>query len=432
MRLIRNPVAQFLAAGFLVLAAITVGTGELSERAAKEEAIADALATTELLAGSVAEPAVTRGLVEGDVGAIDRFSRRIKDRLEVGDVKRVKIWNRDGRIVYSDQGELINETFELGEKELRVLNEGDTAAGIADPNRLENRLENRYEFTTDGGLLEVYDRIESPEGEPLLFEVYYSAEKVGQRQETIFAAFRPITLGGLLLLLALTTPLLWILTRRLKTSADDRERLLRAAVDASDSERRRIARDLHDGVVQDLVGTSYALTATGEALRSERPETASDLERMSGSLRTSLRSLRSLLVEIYPPELHTGGLAASLEDLVAPAHGAGVEATVEVTDIDGVKEDVVALVWRVAQEAVRNALRHGQPDTLAVNVNASNGAVVLEVTDDGRGFEPGRVESGDHFGLRGMRDLIRDAGGRLDVRSSPGTGTTVRLEVKRG
>jgi signal transduction histidine kinase len=67
-----------------------------------------------------------------------------------------------------------------------------------------------------------------------------------------------------------------------------------------------------------------------------------------------------------------------------------------------------------------------------VNVNASNGAVVLEVTDDGRGFEPGRVESGDHFGLRGMRDLIRDAGGRLDVRSSPGTGTTVRLEVKRG
>lgn len=432
MRLIRNPVAQFLAAGFLVLAAITVGTGELSERAAKEEAIADALATTELLAGSVAEPAVTRGLVEGDVGAIDRFSRRIKDRLEVGDVKRVKIWNRDGRIVYSDQGELINETFELGEKELRVLNEGDTAAGIADPNRLENRLENRYEFTTDGGLLEVYDRIESPEGEPLLFEVYYSAEKVGQRQETIFAAFRPITLGGLLLLLALTTPLLWILTTRLKTSADDRERLLRAAVDASDSERRRIARDLHDGVVQDLVGTSYALTATGEALRSERPETASDLERMSGSLRTSLRSLRSLLVEIYPPELHTGGLAASLEDLVAPAHGAGVEATVEVTDIDGVKEDVVALVWRVAQEAVRNALRHGQPDTLAVNVNASNGAVVLEVTDDGRGFEPGRVESGDHFGLRGMRDLIRDAGGRLDVRSSPGTGTTVRLEVKRG
>ncbi|HJR37892.1 MAG TPA: sensor histidine kinase [Nocardioidaceae bacterium] len=424
--------AQFLAAGFLVLAAITVGTGELSERAAKDEAIADALATTELLAGSVAEPAVTRGLVEGDVGAIDRFSRRIKDRLEVGDVKRVKIWNRDGRIVYSDQGELINETFELGEKELRVLNEGDTAAGIADPNRLENRLENRYEFTTDGGLLEVYDRIESPEGEPLLFEVYYSAEKVGQRQETIFAAFRPITLGGLLLLLALTTPLLWILTRRLKTSADDRERLLRAAVDASDSERRRIARDLHDGVVQDLVGTSYALTATGEALRSERPETASDLERMSGSLRTSLRSLRSLLVEIYPPELHTGGLAASLEDLVAPAHGAGVEATVEVTDIDGVKEDVVALVWRVAQEAVRNALRHGQPDTLAVNVNASNGAVVLEVTDDGRGFEPGRVESGDHFGLRGMRDLIRDAGGRLDVRSSPGTGTTVRLEVKRG
>ncbi len=432
MRLIRNPVAQFLAAGFLMLAAITVGTGELSDRAAKEEAIADSLATTDLLARLVVEPALPRGLVDGTVGAVDRFSRRIKDKLKVGDVQRIKIWNSDGRIVYSDQTQLINETFPLGEKEQRVLSEGDASAGLSEQDRRQNRQENRYEFSTDDDLLEVYHRIESPEGEPLLFEVYYSAETVGARQEKIFGAFRPITLGGLVVLLALTTPLLWMLTRRLKTSADDRERLLRAAVDASDSERRRIARDLHDGVVQDLVGTSYALTATGEALRSERPETASDLERMSGSLRTSLRSLRSLLVEIYPPELHTGGLAASLQDLVAPAHGAGVEASVEVTDMDGVKDDVVALVWRVAQEAVRNALRHGQPDTLAVNVNASNGAVVLEVTDDGRGFEPGRVDSGDHFGLRGMRDLIRDAGGRLDVRSSPGTGTTVRLEVERG
>lgn len=162
----------------------------------------------------------------------------------------------------------------------------------------------------------------------------------------------------------LTTPVLWVLTRRLEAAARARERLLRGAVEASDSERRRIARDLHDGVVQDLVGTSYALTATAQALRQERPATAADLERMSGSLRTSLRSLRSLLVEIYPPELRTGGLEAALVDLVASANGAGVDATVEVSGVDGVDrvdDDVVALMWRVAQEAVRNALRHGDP-----------------------------------------------------------------------
>ncbi len=424
MRLIRNPVVQFLAAGVLALVVIVIGTGELSQRAANDEAIDDSRATTEVLARSVAEPAIPRGLVDGQAGAIDRFDRAMLDRLLVDDVQRIKIWNSDGRIVYSDETALIHETFELGDDELAVLANGSSNAEMSDLSRTENRFEG-----DSGGLLEVYTRVWSPEGEPLLFEVYFTADDLAARKQQVFSAFRPITLGGLLLLLVLTTPVLWVLTRRLEAAARDRERLLRAAVEASDSERRRIARDLHDGVVQDLVGTSYELTATGQALRDERPSTAADLDRMSGSLRTSLRSLRSLLVEIYPPELRTGGLAAALQDLVAPAQGAGVAATVEVTDVEGVDDDVVALVWRVAQEAVRNALRHGRPDALDVTVTGGNGSVVLEVTDNGRGFDPGQVDPEAHFGLRGLRDLIREVGGRLEVRSSPGTGTTVRLEV---
>jgi two-component system, NarL family, sensor kinase len=427
VRLIRNPVVQFLAAGFLALVVIVIGTGDLSHEAANQEAIDNSRATTELLARSVLEPAIPRGLVDGDAGAIDRLDRTVLERLLVDDVQRIKIWNRQGRIVYSDETALINESFPLGDEELAVLTDGSTNAERSDLDRTENRFE-----ADSGGLLEVYTRVWSPEGEPLLFEVYFSANDLAARTEAIFRSFRPITLGGLLLLLVLTTPVLWVLTRRLEAAARDRERLLRAAVEASDAERRRIARDLHDGVVQDLVGTSYELSATGQILRNERPATAADLDRMSGSVRTSLRSLRSLLVEIYPPELRTGGLAAALEDLVAPAQGAGVEATVRVSDIDGADDDVVALIWRVAQEAVRNALRHGRPSTLGVTVGSHDGAVVLEVVDDGMGFDPHQVDSGEHFGLRGLRDLIDEAGGRLDVRSSPGAGTTVRLEVDRG
>jgi two-component system, NarL family, sensor kinase len=427
VRLIRNPVVQFLAAGFLALVVIVIGTGDLSHEAANQEAIDNSRATTELLARSVLEPAIPRGLVDGDAGAIDRLDRTVLERLKVDDVQRIKIWNRQGRIVYSDETALINESFPLGDEELAVLTDGSTNAERSDLDRTENRFE-----ADSGGLLEVYTRVWSPEGEPLLFEVYFSANDLAARTEAIFRSFRPITLGGLLLLLVLTTPVLWVLTRRLEAAARDRERLLRAAVEASDAERRRIARDLHDGVVQDLVGTSYELSATGQILRNERPATAADLDRMSGSVRTSLRSLRSLLVEIYPPELRTGGLAAALEDLVAPAQGAGVEATVRVSDIDGADDDVVALIWRVAQEAVRNALRHGRPSTLGVTVGSHDGAVVLEVVDDGMGFDPHQVDSGKHFGLRGLRDLIDEAGGRLDVRSSPGAGTTVRLEVDRG
>lgn len=101
----------------------------------------------------------------------------------------------------------------------------------------------------------------------------------------------------------------------------------------------------------------------------------------------------------------------------------------QVSDIDEVDEDVIALIWRVAQEAVRNALRHGQPDKIEVMVTYQDGTLVLEVRDDGRGFDAGKVVPDEHFGLRGLRDLIREVGGRLDVRSSPGAGTTVRLEV---
>ena len=421
MRVIKNPVVQFLAAGVLALVVVVLATGRLSQSAASAESVADARARTELLARSVAEPAIPPGMVAGGAGALDRFDRTVRRRLLVGDVRRVKIWTRDGRIVYSDVTALIGNTYTLGADELRVLADGGSDAEVSDLGRRENRYEVEL-----GGLLEVYTRIRSPEGEPLLFEAYFSASDIADRKQEVLSAFRPITLGGLLLFLILTTPLVWALTRRVRRAADVRELLLRAAVDASDAERRRIARDLHDGVVQDLAGTAFALSA---AARTGEPST--HLEQMAVALRKSLRSLRSLLVEIYPPDLHTNGLEAALEDLVAPAAGAGVQVAVEVTGFHDVSDDVVALVWRVAQEAVRNALRHGAPSEIQVRADADDCAVRLQVHDNGSGFEPDAPPEQGRFGLRGLHDLIREAGGTIQVRSAPGSGTTVSLEVTR-
>ncbi|HVH95176.1 MAG TPA: hypothetical protein VM688_09680, partial [Nocardioidaceae bacterium] len=94
MRYVKNPVAQFLAAGFVVLVVVVIVTVQLSRHAANAEAINDARDTTKLLAESVAEPAIPRGLVSGDVGAADRFDRITAPRLLVGNVKRIKIWTR--------------------------------------------------------------------------------------------------------------------------------------------------------------------------------------------------------------------------------------------------------------------------------------------------------------------------------------------------
>ncbi|MGZ5415668.1 MAG: sensor histidine kinase [Nocardioides sp.] len=422
MRVVRNPAAQFLAAGFLLLAVVLVASGRLSERAASREAIDRAVATTELLARSVTEPALPRGLVDGDAGAVDRLDRVVLDRLLVEDVARIKIWDRSGTIVYSDETQLIGSSYALGKDELTVLRGGGVDAEESDLSKPENRFE-----TDPTGLLEVYTRITSPEGEPLLFEVYYSAADIEARSESVLASFRPIVVGGVLALAAVATPLIWVLTRRLARAASDRERLLTAAVDASDAERRRIARDLHDTVVQDLTGTAFALSASAR----DGGATPDSLEAMATSMRGSLRSLRSLLVEIHPPDLRTAGVAAALEDLVAPAAGVGVTARVTVGELPDLPEGDVALVWRVAQEAVRNSLRHAEATELSVEVRTEGPLVVLEVVDDGRGFDPAEAHDRTHFGLRGLESLIAESGGTLRVTSAPGAGTAVRLEVRR-
>jgi signal transduction histidine kinase len=420
-----NPLVQFVTASLLLFGVTWWATGIFSQRAARSEALADARVTTELLAHSVAEPALPKGLVDTDPGAIDRFDRDVHDRLDVGDVRRIKIWRSDGTIVYSDETQLIGKKFALDDEQLNVLNSGDTAGGLSDLRRRENKFE-----TEEDGLLEVYTRIESPEGQPLLFEAYYSVQTVKERSVEVLAPFRRITVGALVALLLIGVPLLGVLTLRLTRASRARERLMRRAVESSEAERRRIARDLHDGVVQELAGTAFALSGTARE-SSLSPELREELTGTSRALRRSLRQLRSLLVEIHPPGLDAAGLGAALDDLTAPAASAGITTSVSVIGIDGSPDHVVTLVWRVAQEAIRNAVRHAHASELTVEVRGDERQVRLTVRDDGVGFDPAAPVPARSYGLRGLQSLVEDGGGRVQVESGPGAGTTVRMAVER-
>jgi two-component system, NarL family, sensor kinase len=420
-----SPLVQFVTASLLLFGITWWATGIFSQRAARSEAVADARITTDVLANSVAEPAMPQGLVAGDPGAIDRFDREVLDRLMVGDVQRIKIWRADGTIVYSDATQLIGKRFSLDDEQLNVLHTGDTEGGLSELQRRENEFEDE-----EGGLLEVYTRIESPEGRPLLFEAYYSVRAVKERSAEVLTPFRRITAGALLALLLLGVPLLGVLTLRLTRASRARERLMRRAVDSSEAERRRIARDLHDGVVQELAGTAFALSGTAREA-SISPELREVLTTSSQSLRRSLRQLRSLLVEIHPPGLNAAGLGAALEDLTSSAASTGIETSVTVTGVEGAPDHVVTLVWRVAQEAIRNAVRHAHASEVAVEVRGDERQVRLTVRDDGVGFAPSVAASGHSYGLRGLQSLVEDGGGRMHVESTPGAGTTVRMAVDR-
>src|SRR5262249_37112434 len=161
------------------------------------------------------------------------------------------------------------------------------------------RPENRFERHFDK-LLEVYLPIRGPNGERLLFETYERYSSIAASGRSLWLAFAPAILGTLALLWLIQLPLAWRGARQLREHQLQRERLLQRAIESSELERRRIARDLHDGAVQDLAGVSYSLTAGAQ--RIEDPETAALLHEAASGTRRTIRELRSLLVDIYPPD----------------------------------------------------------------------------------------------------------------------------------
>jgi signal transduction histidine kinase len=138
-------------------------------------------------------------------------------------------------------------------------------------------------------------------------------------------------------------------------------------------------------------------------------------------------------VEIYPPNLFDEGLVPALTDLLARASGRGIVTTLDDEGLSGSPPAAVSgLLYRAAQEALRNVLAHAHATTVTMRVSDNDRIATLEVVDDGVGFDPAQLPSRareGHFGLHGLTDLVADAGGRLTVESAPGAGTTVRVEV---
>jgi signal transduction histidine kinase len=183
--------------------------------------------------------------------------------------------------------------------------------------------------------------------------------------------------------------------------------------------------------VQDLAGVSYTLSSAVAEAKDVDPELASALEQTSRQTRESIRALRTLLVDIYPPRLHSEGVVAALSDLLSAITAAGVEATLDADPGLRLPPSVEAVLFRAAQESVRNVLEHAHAKSVHVQVQVctSGDQAVLDVRDDGRGIDASRSDGDEHFGLRLLEDLARDSGGRLELDSAPGQGTRVRLEI---
>jgi signal transduction histidine kinase len=421
-------VARFTAAGVVVLLSLAALLAYVARQAGTEQAVAAATQTTSVIAHGTVEPRLTAALLAEDPAALADFDQAIRRYVlpPGSSLVRVKLWNAQGRIVYSDQRKLIGMQFSLTGSEAAALRERGADSEVSDLTKPENMYERPF-----GKLLEVYIGVRGASDQPLLFETYYRYNAVSQAGEAAWRRFAPPSLGALLVLELVQVPFAWSLARRVQRQRLERERLLRHAVDASDAERRRIAGELHDGVVQELTGLTYAMDAArlGQPDEARRAELITDA---STRLRSSIRALRSLLVDIYPPNLAEEGLASALAELADGMERSGIEVSL---DTDGAEElplPSAALLFRTAQEVVRNVISHSGARSALISVFQDYDKVTLVIDDDGRGFddaELGQRADDGHFGLRSIGDLLARAGGALSVRAAPGQGTRVEAEV---
>jgi two-component system, NarL family, sensor kinase len=415
-------VLQFAITGTLVVLLLGFVAVELLRHTGTTEAIRDAKRVARLAGEGIVAPNVRAGLEKGDPRAIAAMDRVIRGRVLSGDVVRVKLWDSTGRIVYSDEHRLIGFRTQLGDDDLDALRSGTTAAEVSDLSRPENRFERQHKK-----LLEVYLGVKTPQGHRLLFEAYQRFSSISASGQRLWQRFLPALVVALVLLELAQIPLAYSLARRLQRGQREREALLRRAIDASATERRRIAGDLHDGVVQNLAGVSYGLSAAAEQLP-HGSDTRTAVEEGATEARRTVRELRSLLVDIYPPALHRSGLEAALADLLDGIRSESCEARLSVPPALHLPQDAEALLFRVGQEALRNVRRHAGAKRVTVTLTTTRERAVIEVADDGHGFDPDQVPGG-HFGVAMMGDLVHDAGGSFDVISAPGEGTRVRAEV---
>ena len=196
-------------------------------------------------------------------------------------------------------------------------------------------------------------------------------------------------------------------------------------------ERNRLARDLHDSVTQALYGvTLYAEAGARQLLSGDPDMVAEHLCEIRTTAQESLREMRLLIFELRLPMLKTEGLAAALQARLESVEArVGLETDLRVEGDGRLSPEVEEGLYRIAQEALNNTLKHAQAQTVSVLLHHNHRTVTLEITDDGIGFEPVEAREKGGFGLRGMEERAARMGGTLTVHSNPGEGTNVRVEV---
>lgn len=222
------------------------------------------------------------------------------------------------------------------------------------------------------------------------------------------------------------------LHRRLADREEALERFAERTVELQESERRRLAGEIHDGISQRIVGLSFHLSAAADAVRTDPEYTAERITAAQALAAAALDETRLAIAGLRPPVLDDLGLAASLESLARSLPDVTVEMDTHPCDLPG---HVETAVYRVAQEALQNVAKHAEASAVTVRLHAHGERAVMEISDDGKGFDPEALTHEGvgpvRYGLAGIQERAELLGADLRVESQPGRGTRLRLSVPR-
>jgi len=418
---IRSALTRFLLVGVASLVLVAVPTVLLFNSIAMDHGLETAMESGQNLTIRLLAPETTTAAIAGEPTALARIDSVARLRMRDGSIARIKIWTMTGRVIYSDEPALIGRTYPLPEAAALLRASRPGIAEMGQPAKAENEFER-----SPTQLVEVYTLGRASTGEQLIYEAYFPASLVNQAQHNLLIQMAPVGLAALVLLSLVQLPSAMHLSRRVQDSRQSRERLLVQTVAAADHERRRLAQELHDDVIQDLAGVGYSLSSLGEHLDVRNGPV---VERLGMIVRRDIGVLRAMVTELYPQELDPQNLAGSLRELGASLREGGARVDIDVDDLLGLDDTTASLIYRVARESMHNAAKHAQPRNVDVRLARRETHTVLTVIDDGVGFETTAEPAAGHFGLKLVRDTVAEAGGTLLVDSLIGRGTRVELSL---
>lgn len=418
----------FIGGAVLTLLLVSLGSVLIGNQVARTNALRNAETVTARLADLVVGPLLGEAL-SGNAVRRDELDQAVLNRLRDGSIIGIYVWRADGEIVYASDPDVIGQRFAPPAEVTEVVQHGGTLSATDDGSSDEPQGPANSQGQR---VVEVYVPLQLDGQPPLVFEAYYSYGQVEQQAGRLLAQIVPLCVGALVLLQLIQIPIVVRLARRVAGHKAERAELLEQALSASDRERRQIAADLHDGLIQDLAGAGYALAVL---TRSVPPERTAAAERVGEVVRGAVDSLRRLMVDIYPPDLSGAGLAVAVQDLAKPLREQGVTVSIDVTSLPPLDPVAATTLYRVAREALTNVAKHAKASTVQVCLTAEHIArcdsVLLRVIDDGVGLPLDALNhrAEGHLGLRLLIDRIADLGGELTVHRVDDRGTVIEAHV---